>query len=56
MRLEWRYLIWGKWVGDTGRDVIRTGQNSDTESVEDGISDMMGMGENGSRVGPEVQS
>ena len=50
MRLGWRYLIWGKCVGDMGRDVIRRGRNSNTESMEDGVSDVMGMGENGSGV------
>ena len=56
MRLEWRYLIWGKWVGDICRHVIRWEWNSNTESVEDGVSGITGMEENGSRVGPEVQS
>ena len=44
MRLEWNYLIWGDQVRDMGRVVIRQGWNSDTESVKDGVSNMMAMG------------
>ena len=41
---------------DTGRGVICQGQNSDTESVENGVSNVMEMEESGSGVGLEVQS
>ena len=42
-------------VGDMGRDMIRRGQNSDTEFMEGGVSGMMGKGEIGwSRIGPEL--
>ena len=56
MRLEQRYLTQGNQVGDMGRDMIYQGWNSDTESVEDSVSDVMGMGESGSRVGLKVWS
>ena len=36
--------------------MMRQGQNSDTESVENGVSDVTGLGESWSGVGLEVQS
>ena len=36
--------------------MICQGWNSDTEAMENGVSNVMEMGGSGSRVGPEVQS
>ena len=44
------------WVGETGRDAICQGWNTDTESVEGGVSGMMRKKEIRSRVDMVLQS